>query len=104
MRRLRIGEAVQQMRRLDEHGEPSKFDVVICQYDGNRKTGGERTFYKGAWLKPQKNERLSSQSTASSRQPSHGKNYTLNLRLPNGKIRKVNRWLIEEFNGQKVGL
>jgi len=93
------------MEHTDHKGKPVPFDLVTYTADRHRRTGGERLELKGATL-TWHNKKLPRQARElrkhPGKSPSHWKNATRNILLPNGQIRKVHIRLIVRFDGKVV--
>ncbi|MCW3127223.1 MAG: hypothetical protein JWO03_2881 [Bacteroidetes bacterium] len=86
--------------------------IVVCSYDKNRETGGDRVTYKDVILRSAtvKGEArpasspVAGPSSNTSKNPHHRFNKTVNIQTKNGDIVTIHPVLIEEFNGQRVTL
>ena len=97
-----------------------KADIVVCSFDRNRKTGGERLSYKNVIMRevaakptvsgivsvvsPSIASEARQSEKARMRNPHHRFNKTINIQTISGDIITIHPVLIEEFNGQRVVL
>lgn len=106
---IRLQDALAEMDKLDETGNPVKIQLKFVTHDIKRGTGGEIIeIIDGRKCVGKRNGKViydtreKSEDPKKSKNPHHWMNSTRNVILPNGQIRKLHIRLIIEFNHQKV--
>jgi len=94
---------------LKEMKKPgSRFSLAVREYNRQTKTGGKLKRYSNVELVQAKAfdtdpvKKLQRAPVGFRKDPKHWKNRTRNIRLADGRIKKINILLITEFNGKKV--
>lgn len=78
-------------------------DLEVVTLDLARNRGGDYLELKQVVQTGKKKEEAKTKSPVEkSKNPSHGKNYTRNVKLPNSKVRTIHIHLIKKFNGKEV--
>lgn len=99
------------MRTPDENGRAVPFSISYRTYNRHSKTGGQLRSYQNAKLvMPEKQSRPDSlenlahrkRRVLTRRDPNHWEHKTRNIKLPCGRIRKINTLFIIRFNGRTV--
>jgi hypothetical protein len=107
---VELREVLEDMERVDVHGNPVPFEIKFVTADERRKTGGDiKHFGKAVMLTNKKRVNASSNLSNIKRQrkkANHWTNATRNIQPvgQNDRIVKVHIHLITHFNGQKVAL
>lgn len=105
-----LRDALREMETLVD-GKPPKFSVVACNFSRDKNTGGDITEYKDVTLNGLKADsanrvpeefRRERSFTNTKINPKHRENKTLNLRLPNGEIRKVHKRFLLKYNDKQI--
>lgn len=99
------------MRQCDAEGNPLPFSIKVRSWNKQNKMGGKLKVYDHAILcfRLEKQKTVDWEKTLRyytedtlKKNPNHYKNYTRNIELSSGEIRKINILLIVEFNGMEV--
>ncbi len=92
------------MKKLDAGKSPVPFSLSVREFSEQNGSGGKLVFYKNATLMQQgvKRSLTALASGVQRKNPNHWENKTRNIKLENGKIRKLNILFIVEYNGKKV--
>ncbi|TSE02379.1 hypothetical protein FOF46_30745 [Aquimarina algiphila] len=99
------------MRQLDKEGNPIPFSMEVRTWNNQNKMGGKLKVYENAVLcMPKEKEKVRDWAKVLSvktqevkrKNPNHFKNYTRNIELSTGEVKKINILLITKFNGLEV--
>ncbi len=106
-----LSKVLETMRQLDEEGNPMPFSMEVRTWNNQNKMGGKLKIYDHAFLCMAKEKtkvrdwvKVLSVKTkeVKRKRPNHYKNYTRNIELSTGEVKKINILLITKFNGLEV--
>ena len=106
-----LKEVLNLMKTLDANGKAIPFSIKFRTYNKFSKTGGKLKYYPEAkQVVKEENKNINSihslrtvpKKKVDRKNPQHFDNKTRNIKLPTGKIRKINIRYIIEFNNKKV--
>lgn len=103
MMTIALKDALREMDRIDEKGNPVPFSIEFCTCDENRKTGGELIFLEGVVLarNVKKIPRYVRKESTPGKKANEWQSATRNILIPSsGEIRKCSIHLITMFNGK----
>ncbi|NQZ79124.1 MAG: hypothetical protein HRT61_23850 [Ekhidna sp.] len=106
---IRLREALRQMDKRDAEGNPVRFKIKWHTFNRSTQAGGELKLLKQATILTSKPGKSKGERTAQAeepktkRNPNHFTNATRNIQCAeSNEVKKLNIFLITEFNGQKV--
>lgn len=78
-------------------------DIEVVTLDLSRKRGGDYLVLKNCVQTGRdKGEKAETNTDKKEKNPSHSRNFTRNVKVNGGRIRKINILLVKKFNGKEV--
>ena len=111
MKTISLQDSLQILELKDKAGKAFPFNISVFALNQQSKTGGNLHIYNNAKLlvgNSKAKATLSSLTISAStlsvvkKNPNHRMNFTRNIELENGAIKKINIRLIDTINGKKV--
>lgn len=107
---ITLKEALQTFNRRDKLKQLVPFDIAFRTFSKTTKTGGSLRFFQNVKYLPPANPERDIVDTMenildpvkAAKNPRHFENYTRNIELANGEIRKLNILFIDTINEFKV--